>query len=102
MENTDQLWKTLLRSEGFVDLDAIEKILGPRGKDHYPVLLNSLLQNNSLRIFQKDMEMLDLVPQTHPLSNIIHAQELAKSKGSNIYVACMPKSGSSYFATTIA
>lgn len=102
MVNTDQLFETLLNSEGFVNLDAIEKLLRPKGNSHHGVLLNSLLQNNSLRILQKDMEMLDLVPQTHPLGNIIHAQELAKSRGSNIYVACMPKSGSSYFATTIA
>ena len=102
MENTDQLFETLLNSEGFVNLGAIEKLLRPKGNSHHGILLNSLLQNNSLRILQKDMEMLDLVPQTHPLSNIIHAQELAKSRGSNIYVACMPKSGSTYFAHTIA
>ena len=101
MENSRQLFALLLKAEGFVDLDTVEKFLGPKGNKNYAVLFSSLLENSSLRIFEKDMEKLDLVPQTHPLNNIIHAQELAKSKGSNIYVACMPKSGSSFFSKTI-
>ena len=101
----NELHQALLKSEGFINLSGIETALKSHDstkKIDYAVVRDALLQNSSLRVLPEDMQKLGLDIKTHPLSNLIHAKEIAKSRGNNVFIACMPKSGSSFLATSIS
>ena len=101
MNQNKQIFHALLNSGGYINLEYIEKHLEAGMSKDYGLIVKALLENSTLRIRKTDLEKLGLMPSTHPFGNIIHAQEVAKSKGSNIYIACMPKSGSSFFSASI-
>jgi len=101
----NELHQALLKSEGFINLSGIETALNSQGsaeKMDYAVIRDALLQNSSLRVLPEDMQKLGLDIKTHPLSNLIHAKEIAQSRGSNVFIACMPKSGSSFLSNSIS
>ena len=100
-----EIYNTLLKSEGFLNLEALENDLysdGSSKKEVFNTIGNALLENSSLKLKHADMERLGINPSLPPLVNLIHAKEIAKSKGPNIYISCMPKSGSSFLAHSIA
>ena len=101
MNQNRQVFHALLNSEGYINLEYIEQHLEAGKSKDYGLIFKALLENSTLRIRNNDIEKLGLLPSTHPIGNIIHAQEVAKSKGSNIYIACMPKSGSSFFSNSM-
>ena len=92
-----QIYHSLLTSEGYVNLEYIERHIEVGKSKDYGMIVKALLENSNLRIRNNDLKKFGFLPSTPPIGNIIHAQEVAKSKGPNIYVACMPKSGSSFF-----
>ena len=101
MSQNMQIYHSLLTSEGYINLEYIERHIEVGKSKDYGMIVKALLENSNLRIRNNDLKKFGFLPSTPPIGNIIHAQEVAKSKGPNIYVACMPKSGSSFFSNSI-
>lgn len=99
------LYEKLLRTEGFLNFEAIENYIatdGTKTKVDLNTIGSALLENSSLKLKQADMKRLGINPSSSPLINLIHAKEAAKQRGPNVYIACMPKSGSSFLANSIS
>ena len=101
MDNQRRLYTSLLNSRGYLSLEKLKEHLETDEKLEIGTLRAALLENSGLRLTKKDLIDLKFADTSNPLDNIIYAQELAKSKSSNIYIACMPKSGSSFLARAL-